>query len=45
MSGLPRMPSNFAPKDKSNPFVDYTVENLYAFLADYQLRFMPGTAL
>jgi len=43
MSGLPRMPSNFAAKDKSNPFVDYTVENLYAFLADHQLRFMPGT--
>ncbi|MBR1228833.1 serine hydrolase [Bradyrhizobium sp. AUGA SZCCT0176] len=37
------MPSNFAAKDKSNPFADYTVENLYAFLADHQLRFMPGT--
>lgn len=43
MSGLPRMPTNFAPKDKSNPFADYSVENLYAFLADHQLRFMPGT--
>ena len=43
MSGLPRMPSNFAAKDKSNPFADYTVENLYAFLADHQLRFAPGT--
>lgn len=43
MSGLPRMPSNFASKDKSNPYADYTVENLYAFLADHQLRFAPGT--
>ena len=43
MSGLPRMPSNFAPKDKSNPYAGYTAENLYAFLSDHQLRFEPGT--
>ena len=43
MSGLPRMPSNFTPKDKSNPFADYTVENLYAFLAEHELRFAPCT--
>jgi CubicO group peptidase (beta-lactamase class C family) len=36
-SGLPRMPSNFAPKDMTNPFADYTNELLYAFLSGYQL--------
>jgi len=36
-SGLPRMPSNFAPKDPNNPFVDYSYEQLYAFLSSYTL--------
>ena len=27
-SGLPRMPSNFSPSDKSNPYADYSVEAL-----------------
>ena len=36
-SGLPRMPTNFAPKDPANPYADYSVENLYAFLSGYQL--------
>jgi CubicO group peptidase (beta-lactamase class C family) len=36
-SGLPRMPSNFAPADPGNPFADYTVEQLYSFLNGYQL--------
>jgi D-alanyl-D-alanine-carboxypeptidase/D-alanyl-D-alanine-endopeptidase len=36
-SGLPRMPSNFSPKDPSNPFADYSVEQLYQFLSGYQL--------
>jgi serine-type D-Ala-D-Ala carboxypeptidase/endopeptidase len=36
-SGLPRMPSNFAPKDASNEFVDYSVEQLLQFLSGYQL--------
>jgi serine-type D-Ala-D-Ala carboxypeptidase/endopeptidase len=36
-SGLPRMPSNFTPKDASNPYADYTVEKLYQFLSGYQL--------
>jgi CubicO group peptidase (beta-lactamase class C family) len=31
-SGLPRMPSNFRPKDPANPYADYTVHDLYAFL-------------
>jgi CubicO group peptidase (beta-lactamase class C family) len=36
-SGLPRMPSNFNPKDPANPYADYTVEQLYQFLSTYQL--------
>ena len=36
-SGLPRMPGNFSPADMKNPFADYTVEQLYAFLSDYTL--------
>jgi len=36
-SGLPRMPSNFKPKDVSNPYADYSPELLYAFLSGYQL--------
>jgi D-alanyl-D-alanine-carboxypeptidase/D-alanyl-D-alanine-endopeptidase len=37
-SGLPNMPDNFAPKDPLNPFVDYTVDQLYAFLSGYTLK-------
>lgn len=36
-SGLPRMPSNFRPKDDANPYVDYSVHQLYAFLSGYRL--------
>jgi len=36
-SGLPRLPDNFVPADMSNPYVDYSVEQLYAFLSSYQL--------
>jgi CubicO group peptidase (beta-lactamase class C family) len=36
-SGLPRMPSNFAPKDPTNPYPDYPVERLYEFLSGYEL--------
>lgn len=31
-SGLPRLPSNFNPKDPANPYADYTVAQLYEFL-------------
>lgn len=34
-SGLPRLPSNLAPKDRNNPYADYTVDQLYAFLSSY----------
>ena len=36
-SGLPRMPSNFHPKDESNPYADYSVQQLYQFLSGYKL--------
>jgi CubicO group peptidase (beta-lactamase class C family) len=36
-SGLPRMPSNFAPVDRENPYIDYSVQQLHDFLASYQL--------
>ncbi len=36
-SGLPRLPSNLAPADAANPYADYSVEQLYAFLKGHQL--------
>ncbi len=36
-SGLPSMPSHFEPADPLNPYADYTVEQMYAFLSDYTL--------
>jgi D-alanyl-D-alanine-carboxypeptidase/D-alanyl-D-alanine-endopeptidase len=36
-SGLPRLPTNYAPKDHGNPYVDYAVEQLYAFLSGHTL--------
>ena len=36
-SGLPPLPTNFAPKDASNPYADYTVDQLYQFLSGYTL--------
>ena len=37
-SALPRIPDNFAPADDSNPYADYTVEQMYEFLSGHQLR-------
>ena len=31
-SGLPRMPSNFAPKDQTNPYADYTEQQALDFV-------------
>lgn len=42
-SGLPRMPANFAPRNASNPYADYSVEQLYDFVSNHKLRFRPGT--
>src|SRR5215471_14205992 len=36
-SGLPRMPTNFAPRNLDNPYADYGVDRLYAFLSGYAL--------
>src|SRR5262249_5931730 len=36
-SGLPRMPNNLSPKDAQNPYADYSVEQMYAFLSNYTL--------
>lgn len=43
-SGLPRMPTNFAPSDPGDPFADYTIDDLYAFLGAYALPRDPGAA-
>ena len=32
-SALPRLPANMKPKDPANPYADYTVDQLYAFLS------------
>jgi CubicO group peptidase (beta-lactamase class C family) len=34
-SGLPRMPDNFKPADKQNPYADYDKRALYAFIASH----------
>ncbi len=36
-SGLPRLPTNFKPKDAQNPYADYSVDQLYTFLSSYTL--------
>ena len=36
-SGLPRMPSNFTPRDSMNPYADYTEQQMYTFLSGYEL--------
>lgn len=43
-SGLPRLPSNLMPKDAANPYVDYDVARLKAFLAGYALPRDPGAS-
>jgi CubicO group peptidase (beta-lactamase class C family) len=42
-SGLPRLPSNLKPKDPSNPYADYSVDDLYQFLSGYELSHDPGS--
>jgi len=38
MSSLPRLPDNMPVADPSNPYADYTVDSLYAFLSRHELR-------
>ena len=42
VSGLPPMPNNMKPADPENPYADYTVEQMYAFLSGHELRRDPG---
>ncbi len=42
-SGLPKIPDNLDPRRADNPYADYTVEKLYAFLSGCQLTCDPGT--
>ncbi len=41
-SGLPRLPTNFAPADAMNPYADYTEAQLFSFLSSYALTRDPG---
>jgi CubicO group peptidase (beta-lactamase class C family) len=41
-SGLPRMPTNFRPRDPRNPYADYDVQLMYEFLSGYELTRDPG---
>ena len=41
-SGLPRLPGNFQPADPSNPYADYTAQQMYEFLDGYSLQRDPG---
>lgn len=41
-SGLPRMPTNFTPADSTNPYADYSVQQMYEFLSGYALTRDPG---
>ena len=43
-SGLPRSPTNLALTDKTNPYANYSVEQLYQFLGAYELRRDIGAA-
>lgn len=43
VSALPRLPTNLAPKDPTNPYADYTVQQLYDFLGSYELPRDIGT--
>ena len=37
-SSLPRLPGNMNPKDPTNPYADYSVEQMYSFLTSHELR-------
>ena len=42
-SGLPRLPTNLASKDASNPYADYSYDQLWGFLSSYRLPRDPGS--
>lgn len=41
-SGLPKRPTNLEPNDPNDPYGQYTAENLYEFLREYELTRTPG---
>ncbi len=41
-SGLPRLPTNFKPKDAGNPYAYHTTAQLYEMISAYQLTRDPG---
>ena len=41
-SALPRLPTNLQIKHPMNPYIDYTVDDMKAFLSSYTLPFTPG---
>lgn len=41
-SGLPRLPGNFQPADLMDPYADYSVDDLYAFLNAHTPTAAPG---
>src|ERR1019366_1761572 len=43
VSGLPRMPTNFAPANILNPFADYGDQQMFEFLNTYRLPRAPGS--
>ncbi len=43
-SGLPRNDNSHNPADRTNPYGDYSVEQLYDFLGSYALPHLPGAA-
>jgi serine-type D-Ala-D-Ala carboxypeptidase/endopeptidase len=42
-SGLPRMPNNFAPSDRNNPYADYDTKLLYAYISTHGVA-LPANA-
>jgi D-alanyl-D-alanine-carboxypeptidase/D-alanyl-D-alanine-endopeptidase len=42
-SGLPRMPDNLASANPNNPYAEYTVEQMYEFISNYQPKRAVGS--
>ncbi len=42
VSGLPRLPDNIKMTNLDNPYADYSVEDMYAFLNSHKLSRAPG---
>jgi len=42
-AGFPVLPGNLEPADRANPYVDYTIEKLYEFLSEFNIKKEIGT--